>query len=37
MGTVAYNAQRNQLYLTNVATFVAGGFKEAVRYLKREI
>ncbi|CDW72844.1 mitochondrial ubiquitin ligase activator of nfkb 1 [Stylonychia lemnae] len=37
MGTVAYNASRNELQLTDVASFVAGGMKDAVSYLKKEI
>ena len=37
MGTLAYNPNTGKLELTNVASFIAGGAHEAIRYLKHEI
>jgi hypothetical protein len=37
MGTLAYNADTGKLELTKVASFIAGGAKEAIRYLNDEI
>lgn len=37
MGTLAYNPNTGKLELTNVASFIAGGAREAMRYLKNEI
>eukprot|EP00347_Sterkiella_histriomuscorum_P009177 403342224 len=37
MGTLAYNSETNQLELTKVASILAGGAKEAIRYLNNEI